>query len=468
MKRITFFVLLLVAAIGLFGRLGSGVLYWDEAIYAQVSKEMIENGNWLTPHWNGHLLFHKPPLYFWATATLFRLFGISEFAARATSALSGLGVVVLSYVIARRLFGECAGVLAALVLLSSQLFISYARFGTTDTALSFFILLAVYWYLRTTEDARFWILVGVACGMGIMVKGAAGLVAPGALLLTSLLEGRASATLRNRWLWAGVACAALVVLPWHIVMYWLHGNSFLKGYFLRQVVDRATTDLHDYRHGYGYYLWVLWEFFWPWVYVLPFALVFVRKRSAVLVVLAAMVLVLYTLVQTKFQWYVLPVIPAFSIVIAGFLSSVVEKRSQSQRKLALLALVLMLFAGTYGVVKRLSLPRPEIEAGARLAKLAARDEGAIAAYPENLEMTVRYYSGRKLCADPVLSTLSYNERTECLPGEARHMIFRRANRTKIEGRFTIEPLLEDGDLIYAAITRKQEPENALVFPWPEQ
>lgn len=455
MKRVTFFVLILVAAIGLFGRLGTGVLYWDEAIYAQVSKEMIESGDWVTPHWNGHVLFHKPPLYFWATATLFRLFGASEFAARATSALSGLGVIVVSYLIARRMFGDCAAVLSGLILLSSQLFISYARFGTTDTALSFFILLAVYGYLRTPEDDRFWVLAGAACGMALMVKGAAGLVAPGTLMLTSLLERRASAALRNRWLWAGLACAALVVLPWHIAMYRLHGNSFVKGYVLQQVVDRATSDLHDYRHGYGYYLWVLWEFFWPWVYVLPFALVFCRRRSAVLMVLPAIVLCLYTLVQTKFQWYVLPLIPAFSIVIAGFLSSVVEKGSHLQRKLALLALALMLFAGTYGVVKRLSLPRPEIEAVARLAKLGARNKGAIAAYPENLEMTVRYYSGRKLCADPVLSTLSHTESTECLQGEERHMIFKKADRAKVEVRFSIEPLLEDGDLMYAAVTRKQ-------------
>src|SRR5687767_3404891 len=133
-KQLTAALMIILAVIILFGRLGRNVLFFDEAIYAQVSKEMAERGEWLTPHSNGRVWFEKPPVYFWTTGVLFRLFGISEFWARFASALSGLGVLLLVFVIARRIYGDASsGVLAVLILLSTQLFVYYARFGTTDT-----------------------------------------------------------------------------------------------------------------------------------------------------------------------------------------------------------------------------------------------------------------------------------------------------------------------------------------------
>lgn len=97
---------------------------------------------------------------------------------------------------------------------------------------------------------------------------------------------------------------------------------------------------------------------------------------------------------------------------------------------------------------------PEIESAAGLAKLASNDHHGIIAYPEHLEMTVKFYSGRRLCTDPVLSKLSHNANTECEPSEAAHMILRTTERTTVESRFEINPLLEDGPLTYASIARR--------------
>ncbi len=455
MKRAIFFGLVLLIIFELFGRLGTGALYWDEAIYAQVSKEMIETGQWLTPHWNEHIWFQKPPAYFWATALFFRLFKVSEFWARAASALSGLGVLLVSYLVAKLVYNHFAGVVAVLVLMSCELFVFYARFGTTDTMLTLFVLLAVYGYLKAEQNDRWWILTGAGCGLALMVKGAAGLIAPGALLLAVLIDGRMRLTIRNKWFWAGATCGVLVVVPWHLVMFRFYGNSFIKGYLFQQVLDRAKSNLNEYQRGYGYYLAVLWEFYSPWVYVLPFALIFVWKaRSQVVTILALLVTIVYTLVQTKFQWYIVPAIPAFSIIIGGFFVKSIENRSPAQIRLAILALALLWFGGTAAVVSRILRTEPEMESGARLAVLAAHDEGAIIAYPENLEMTVRYYSSRKLCTDPVLSTLSHSELTECRTGEATNIIVRKADLSKAESRFTVEPLAEHGALIYAKVKPK--------------
>src|SRR5688572_30242946 len=73
----------LLAAILLTPRVFVGPLrHWDEAWYAQVSREMLDAGDWSTPRWNGGPWFHKPPLAFWGTMASFSVFGVSEASAR--------------------------------------------------------------------------------------------------------------------------------------------------------------------------------------------------------------------------------------------------------------------------------------------------------------------------------------------------------------------------------------------------
>lgn len=452
-KRLTAAVLIILALVLLFTHQGRNPLHFDEAIYAQVSKEMVERNEWLTPHWNGRLWFQKSPIYFWTTALLFKLFGISEFWARFASAVSGLGVMLLSYLIARRLYNAAAGLLAVVILLSSQLFIFYARFGGTDTMLTLWILLAVYAYVRSESDERFWLLAGAGCALALMVKGAAGVVAPGVLFIASLLDRRLPAILRNRWLWLGVLLGAVISLPWHLLMYWRYGDAFISSYLSQHVINRATSNIDEHNRGYGFYFSILRDYFSPWVYILPFGLIFSRRpRSFVVIVLGLMVFVLYTLVQTKFQWYILPAIPAFAIIIGGFVARLFENRQRVA--IAALALIMLWCVATVGVIRLIRTYDPEIESAARLARLAAPEHGGIVAYPEHLEMTVHFYSGRKLCTDPVLSTLSHNESSECEPAEPTNIIMRTTERTKVENRFAINPLREDGPLTYASIARR--------------
>lgn len=455
LKRLTAAFLLILAIVMLFERLGRSALHFDEAIYAQVSKGMVERNEWLTPHWNGQLWFHKSPVFFWLTALFFKLFAIDEFWGRFASALSGVGVLLLSYLIARRIYDRAAGVLAVLILLASQLFVFYARVGTTDTMLTLFVLLAAYAYLKTEDDDRFWLLAGAACAMALMVKGAAGAIAPLVLVLTAIVERNLVSALRSKWLWLGTGLGILIVLPWHLFMYQQHGEAFLNGYVFSHVVNRAKSNLNEFQRGYGYYFSVLRKFFSPWVYLLPFALIFKRgRRSAVVVILGVTVFVLYTIVQTKFQWYILPAIPAFAIIVAGFIASFIEDRSRLQLKIGALALILLWTFATFGVLRVIKTVDPDIEASARLAKQATHDRGGLMAYPEHLEMTVLFYSNRKLCTDPVIHKLSHHVTTECTPTELTHIILRKSDWDKIEGSFTITPLIEDGPLTYAAIARR--------------
>jgi len=454
-KRLAAAVLIVLAIIVLFCDLGSIPLHFDEAIYAEISKEMVERGEWLTPHWNAYAWFEKPPAYLWITGLLFKLFGINEFWARFASALSALGVLLLAFLIARRIYNDSAGLLAVLILLSSQLFVYYGRLGTTDTMLTLCIMLAVYAYLRSADDQRFWLLAGASCAMALMVKGAAGLIAPAVIFITTIIDRRFFSTLRSRWLWLGIALGALLAAPWHLLMYWQHGNAFVSGYLSRHVMNRATININQFDRSYGFYFSVLKNFVSPWAFILPFALIFARRpRSSVVMVLGLMVFVVYTLVQTKYQWYILPAIPAFAIVTGAFLTRLTETGTQIKLGIGALALILLWGFAEYGVIRLIKTRDPEIEAAARLAKLSAGHQHGVMVYPEHLGMTVKFYSGGNLCTDPVINKLSHNEVFECEPTELTHMILRTADRAIVESRYTINPLREDGPLTYAAIARR--------------
>ncbi|MDQ3556900.1 MAG: glycosyltransferase family 39 protein [Gemmatimonadota bacterium] len=348
------FALCAAAAVLLLWRLGDGSLYdWDEAIYAQVAKEIVETGDWLTLHWGYEPFFEKPPLLMWSTAIWYHLFGVSEFWARATSALSGIALVALVYAIARRLYGAATGFAAGIVLLTTHQFVLSARFGTTDVLLTLWVYLCVYAYLRVQEGSFYWwYVVGIGCGLAIMTKSAAGVVAPAAIGVALLLDRRLAAALRTPSFWGGIGAGVVIAASWHVAMVLLHGDRFVDVYLGRHLLERATSPMEGHVGGRDFYLGRLRTHFFPWFYLLPFALAeagreaaFERARGRILLVLAVLVFGLYTAVQTKIYWYLVPIYPALAILVARTaVRAVRQPRSAAFSGLAVATAVLLLLA----------------------------------------------------------------------------------------------------------------------------
>ena len=100
-------ILLLVSGTLFFFRLGTpGLFDADEPAYAQAAREMLEGGDWVTPHFNGRPRFDKPILFYWLISLSYRLFGVTEFAVRVWSALAGVALVLLIAWTARRRFAD--------------------------------------------------------------------------------------------------------------------------------------------------------------------------------------------------------------------------------------------------------------------------------------------------------------------------------------------------------------------------
>ncbi|HEX8189679.1 MAG TPA: glycosyltransferase family 39 protein, partial [Pyrinomonadaceae bacterium] len=309
-------------------RLGAGSLAaWDEAIYAQVAKEIARGEGWLTPHWGYAPWFEKPPLLMWVTAGLYGLFGVNEFWTRVPSALSGAALTGVTYLIGESLYCKRVGLSAAAVLLTCYHFLSFSRFGTTDVMLTLFTYLAVYGYLRLKGGGqRWWYLVWTSCALALLVKGAGGLIAPAAVGSALAFDGRLRAATQSRHFWQGCLLALLLVAPWHVLMCARHGRAFTDEYFGYHVIARSTRALEGQASGYFYYLGRLLDGFFPWCLLVPFAVAASVRRgrleaqsgSRVLLLLSAVVFGLYTLIPTRRPWYIVPLYPALAVLVAAF------------------------------------------------------------------------------------------------------------------------------------------------------
>jgi 4-amino-4-deoxy-L-arabinose transferase-like glycosyltransferase len=320
-----------VAALFYLFKLGTGALLdWDEAIYAEVSKEMIRGHHWLTPYWQSAPFFQKPPLTFWIQGAFFHLFGVSEFSARFASALAGVAVVLLTYGIARRLAGATAGVFAGFVLLTTNHFDRVTREATTDALLCLCIYLALYAWIRRREGNPLWFyLACLAVGAGAMIKGPAVLVAPLAIALDWALCRRSERTPGWRELCLGGLLALAAVAPWHIWMIIRYGRPFLDEYFGHQLFARATSVLESSGGGSAYYLGIVFFGAFPWCVVALFAaarwLWQKEWEHSLAWALIGILVFGYSLIPTKHEWYVIPIYPAIAIEVGRLLSDAGRK-----------------------------------------------------------------------------------------------------------------------------------------------
>jgi 4-amino-4-deoxy-L-arabinose transferase-like glycosyltransferase len=238
-------VVLLFAVLSFYTRSWEGDLHGDPVHYAAIAKNMLSTGEWLVPQDAPGVPFtNKPPLMFWLAAASFRVLGATTYAASFWSCAFAVGLCLVTYWLGRRLFGETAGMLAGCMLCLFPLIVLNAIDMRLDSAAAFCTALGVYAVVRADQEGRprWLLLVGVAAGLGLMVKASGAL---GAVLLAAVLL----AVRRPRWLvhpaLAGaVGLAAAIAAPWHVLMLARLGSGFADSYFGREMGDRAVLGMH--------------------------------------------------------------------------------------------------------------------------------------------------------------------------------------------------------------------------------
>jgi 4-amino-4-deoxy-L-arabinose transferase-like glycosyltransferase len=212
----------------------------DEGRYVGVAWEMLRSGDWLTPTLDGLPFFHKPPLFYWITATSLHLLGPNEWAARVAPLLGGLTAVSSLLLFTRRWAGIRTARWSLMALLAQPLIFGASQYANCDMLVAGLITAAVLaaadGVLRMEAGLPHATPVRVAwccAALGILAKGLIGIVIPALILGVTLVITRRWSAIRRLLAPSGIALFLLIGAPWFIAMERLH-PGFLDYFFVEQ------------------------------------------------------------------------------------------------------------------------------------------------------------------------------------------------------------------------------------------
>lgn len=275
-------LILVLLCILLFGwQLGGYSLFSiTESKQAEIARQILVRQDWITPIYNNEgIYFDKPILLHWLMAIGYPLMGINEWAVRLPSALSGAGLVLITWLFVRRFASERVALMSATFLAANPLTFALARVGQHDMLMTFFLTAALYAWFWGYSLGRRWgyLAFAVLLGLAVMSKGPLALVLAGLVLIPFSLWmwiGR-DRTLpksfpkphpkpQKYWLvGAGLFCA--IALPWYIAIIAVNGQDFLEQAFLYNNLDRFLEPNQNQAGAWWYYIPVTLIGFFPWV-----------------------------------------------------------------------------------------------------------------------------------------------------------------------------------------------------------
>lgn len=313
----------LFAVLVLFTQLGQrGLNEPDEGRYAEISREMNVDGDWLVPHMNGLQHFQKPPLIYWLTAASLRTFGPHEWAARLPSALMALGTVMLVYLLAKRLFPDPIRRMgAALVLTTIAGFFAMGRLLTPDMTMTFWITAAI----TAAVCRRHWLFF-ILMGLGFLTKGPMALVVPVCAILGWEKFSAPHERLHLPW-WRGMGLTLSIGLSWFIVLS-IKSPQLFEYFWGYELLQRFGSGNHGRAKPFWFFLVVLPLALLPWTFLLPLKQIWQKCRvwrftswQGLLLGWVVPPLLILSFSGSKLPTYVLPLMPAFAISIAAVLPS---------------------------------------------------------------------------------------------------------------------------------------------------
>ncbi|WP_321943417.1 glycosyltransferase family 39 protein [Paraburkholderia tropica] len=357
-------ILLLIVALAVIWFLPLGwrhLLPSDEGRYAEMAREMLATGDWITPRYNGYKYFEKPPLQTWMNALTFAWFGIGEWQARLYTALTGFAGVLLVGFTGARVFNAATGFFAAVVLACAPYWNLMGHFNTLDMALSFWMELTLCALLlaqrpnlpRNTARLWMWVCWG-AMALAVLSKGLVGLILPGAVLVLYTLISRDWALWKRLYLVSGLIVFFAVVSPWFVLVQ-ERNPEFFNFFFIVQQFQRYLTPAQNRPGPFYYFVPVMLVGFLPWLSVsvqsVRHALRTPRQPNGfapvtLMLVWSAFIFLFFSASHSKLISYTLPIAPPLALVIGLYLPLMTKK--QWNRHLigyALLAVALM--AGSF-------------------------------------------------------------------------------------------------------------------------
>ncbi|HEY3177377.1 MAG TPA: glycosyltransferase family 39 protein [Casimicrobiaceae bacterium] len=338
----------------------------DEGRYAEIAREMVATGDWVTPRLNGLKYFEKPPLQYWLTAASFAAFGVNEGAARLAPALATvLALWAIGYA-GKRIVSTAVGAYAALAFGGMLWPIGIAHIVTLDALLTAWLGAALAAFLiaqsgvENPRDERRWMLLAWAAIAGAtLVKGPVAVALPAGALALYSITTRDFAVWKRLHLTAGIAVWLVLSAPWFIAVS-LKNPEFARFFFIHEHIDRYLTTEHRRTGPIWYFVPLLLVGLIPWTGVF-LSTAWRTWRDAprarngfswarFCVAWAAFVFCFFSVSGSKLPSYILPLFPAAALLIGWQLESLPQsflyKSTMAAAATTALALVVVLVAYT--------------------------------------------------------------------------------------------------------------------------
>ncbi len=323
-----------MVAVTLVGLVTRPLLAIDETRYAAVALEMMQRGDWLVPHLNGETYSHKPPLLFWLVLLGWKAFGVSATWARLVAPLAGIVALALTASLARQLWPQDARTRgwAPVIVAGAVLWASFGTLFMFDTLLACSALVGLIGIVSAVEHNRrrgvLYLAAGIA--LGVLSKGPVILIH--VLPIALAAPWWATPRVGRRWMhWYAALLGAVLLgaagaLAWAIPAGIAGGDEYQRAIFLGQTTGRIANSFAHQRTIWWYlpllpavlFPWFAWPEAWRALAALRTSPRDVGVRFCV--VWAASGLAVFSLVSGKQVHYLLPLIPAFALLLARGLS----------------------------------------------------------------------------------------------------------------------------------------------------
>jgi len=361
-----------------------------DAVQAQIARNMLTSGDWVTARLDGVVYLEKAPLVYWAIAVSYMIFGVHDWAARIPIALSAVALCWLTMAFGAWAFGKRAAFYAGLCMATCIGLFLFTRVLIPDVMLTFTVALAMWAFLRALDEEelhpRFWAFVlAVNLGLGLLLKSLIGVLFPlaaGAIYLGITRQLFSAATWRRLRPFSGLLIVVLIAAPWHILatlrnppyfVFTLHSgpgeyHGFLWFFFINEQLLRFLNLRYprDYNTVPRLYFWLLhlvWLF--PWSVYLPAVakLSFKPKpndraaRTRLLALCwAGFVLIFFTFSTTQ-EYYSMPCYPALALLLGSAMAVQGDWIRRGTRVLSVIAACIGLVTLTLFLLTR-HIPAP--------------------------------------------------------------------------------------------------------------
>ena len=312
----------------LFGRLGGWPLISpDEGRNAEVAREMSQSHSWLVPTYDGLVYLDKPAFYFKTVALSFSLFGQSEATARLSSAFFGFSLVVVAFLFCRKMYDQRTAILAMLIISTTPLYMAFSRIVIFDMSLAFFVSSAIFACFLAEECEekqrdRWYLIAALSAGIATLIKGPVGFIIPTLVIAVfNGIEGRLG-VMKRAFALRNWAVFFAIVLPWFIGLSLLRPDFPYYGIMRESVARFTTTEFHRTAPFY-YYAPIIAGTFFAWSLLLPESIVAAWQRrkawtraDRLFVVWAIVVVLFFSISQSKLPGYILTAVLALGILTA--------------------------------------------------------------------------------------------------------------------------------------------------------